>query len=300
MFISFGMGTFTNTQQASETSSLSSFAPTSLNIAQWANTAKKMRAKYAVLTARHSGGLCLWNTATTTYNVMNTPVASDIVATFCTEMRAVGVTPCLYILNYDKHFENITNVGFTQADYLAYNQAAITELLSNYGQIGCIWLDGAEWAYGNTTYPWSDATARFNFIHGLQSNCLLVNNSHLPDAPYGLTISDIVEYEKPPGGNGPVVDGNVIVAEECDTAFNDYAGPTATWFWNTAATAAGPKSAASLYAEMQRVNAADATYLLNVCPDTTGKIPAALVSVLSDLGSLISPTRGSLSFLGRM
>ena len=51
----------------------SKFNPTNLDAEQWVLTAKAMGARYAMLTARHEGGFCLWPTKTHDYSVAASP-----------------------------------------------------------------------------------------------------------------------------------------------------------------------------------------------------------------------------------
>ena len=51
----------------------STFNPTELNTDQWIETAAKLGAKYAVLTAKHGSGFTLWPTATHNYNISRSP-----------------------------------------------------------------------------------------------------------------------------------------------------------------------------------------------------------------------------------
>ena len=50
----------------------SSFDPTDYNPREWARLAKKAGMKYAVLTAKHHDGFCLFDSALTDYKATNT------------------------------------------------------------------------------------------------------------------------------------------------------------------------------------------------------------------------------------
>ena len=43
------------------------------------DVAESAGAEYIVMTAKHHDGFCMWNTATTDFNVMNTPVGRDVI-----------------------------------------------------------------------------------------------------------------------------------------------------------------------------------------------------------------------------
>ena len=74
LFIHFGLSTYTGQISGDGRQPASKFNPTGeIDCDQWMEAAKLMGAKYAVLTARHEGGFCLWQTDTTEYSVKNSP-----------------------------------------------------------------------------------------------------------------------------------------------------------------------------------------------------------------------------------
>jgi len=144
VFMHYSMCTYTGCQWNLATSPAQDFAPpdSGPNATQWAETAKKMGATQICLTVRHVGGFALWQTASTNYSVANSTWRDgkgDVVAEFTSALRAVGISPCLYII-----------VGFNVEDahnkvpgpeYLDRQVTALTELLTNYGQIDRLWWD---------------------------------------------------------------------------------------------------------------------------------------------------------------
>ena len=61
MFIHFNMATFNNRQWATGTEDPATFAPSKLDCGQWLDAAVAAGMKYAVLTVKHTGGWCLWD-----------------------------------------------------------------------------------------------------------------------------------------------------------------------------------------------------------------------------------------------
>jgi alpha-L-fucosidase len=59
-FFHFGLKTCLHTSNPGGQAPASGFNPSARNAEQWILTAKSMGAKYAVLTARHEDGFCLW------------------------------------------------------------------------------------------------------------------------------------------------------------------------------------------------------------------------------------------------
>jgi alpha-L-fucosidase len=72
------------------------FNPTLYDPRQWARTAREAGMKYAVLTAKHHEGFCLWDSAYTDYKITNTPYGKDLITPFVEAFRAEGLRVGLY------------------------------------------------------------------------------------------------------------------------------------------------------------------------------------------------------------
>lgn len=85
----------------------SKFNPTALDAEQWIIIAKNMGARYAVITARHEGGFCLWPSKTTDYTVAGSPYKNgkgDIVREYVDACRKHGLKVGLYhTATFDAH-----------------------------------------------------------------------------------------------------------------------------------------------------------------------------------------------------
>ena len=60
IFLHFNMATFFPVEWASGYEDPLKFTPSKLDCEQWADAAKSIGMKYAVLTVKHTGGWCLW------------------------------------------------------------------------------------------------------------------------------------------------------------------------------------------------------------------------------------------------
>ena len=122
---------------------LENFNPTELDCEEWACVALDAGAKYAILTTKHHDGFALWPTKYSDYNVSKTPWKNgkgDVVLEFVTACRKYGLKVGLYYSpaqwgNGAVRFEN----GTEYDDYFI-NQ--IGELLTGYGKIDYLWFDG--------------------------------------------------------------------------------------------------------------------------------------------------------------
>src|SRR4051794_5397359 len=80
MFIHFNIPTFMNQDWPDPDASPAIFNPKKLDCNQWALAAKSANMSYGCLTTKHHSGFCIWNTQTTNYNIMNSPVLREHVA----------------------------------------------------------------------------------------------------------------------------------------------------------------------------------------------------------------------------
>ena len=124
---------------------LTAFNPSKLNTDQWVLAAKSAGAKYAVLTAKHGTGFCLWNTKVHNYHTGNTPIHKDVLAAFIKSCKKYGIKPGVY---YNTNMNTYYGAGYkpmSDADRAKYNQAVyqqLEELWSQYGSLYEIWFDG--------------------------------------------------------------------------------------------------------------------------------------------------------------
>lgn len=128
------------------------FNPSELNTEQWLETASRAGAKYAVLTAKHCSGFCLWPTKAHDYHVGNSSWRSgngDIVGEFIRSCEKYGIKPGLYYSSVCNAYLNVDNPGLVrsgnpaeQADYNRIVEQQLAELWGNYGKLFEIWFDG--------------------------------------------------------------------------------------------------------------------------------------------------------------
>lgn len=142
MFIHFGPNTVQMKSWGNGTYPASQLDFSTVDVAQWAQTAKAAGMKYAVLTAKHHDGFCLWNSAHTDYCMKNTASPSvDLVRQFVDEFRKVGLKVGLYYSLWDRNHSSYYAADDRQ--YIDYMKKQLSELLTNYGDIVELWFDGA-------------------------------------------------------------------------------------------------------------------------------------------------------------
>ena len=141
-----GKGTY-NDMQATPDPKV--FNPTQLDAEQWVRVAKSFDAKHIVFTAKHINGFCMWPTKTTDYSVRSSPWKNgqgDVVREVADACKKHGIALGLYFSGHDRHFPCYKSedgkklVGDIAAYWPVYSQQ-VDELLTNYGDIVCLWMD---------------------------------------------------------------------------------------------------------------------------------------------------------------
>ena len=132
------------------------FDPDLFDPRDWARQAKAAGMRYAVLTAKHHDGFCLFDSQYTVYKATNTPAGRDLVREFTDAFRAEGLRVGFYYSLLDWHHPDFTidvhhprrddpdaraqNEGRSMARYCEYVRNQVRELLTDYGKIDVLWF----------------------------------------------------------------------------------------------------------------------------------------------------------------
>lgn len=148
------------------------FDPDLYDPREWARMAKAAGMRYAVMTAKHHEGFCMFDTQYTDYKCTNTPAGRDLIREYVDAFRAEGLKVGLYYSLIDWHHPDFTvdmlhprrrddnahtrNEGRDMRRYAQYMRNQVTELLTNYGPIDILWFD----------YSYSDSPPDAGFTRG--------------------------------------------------------------------------------------------------------------------------------------
>ncbi|MHC4123797.1 MAG: alpha-L-fucosidase, partial [Planctomycetota bacterium] len=128
------------------------FCPKKFDPDEWARLAKLAGMKYVVFTTKHFSGFCMFPTKTSPFNIMNTPYNRDITAEIVDSFRRYDINIGFYLAPEDnwllhKQGHQISRkrpeaISTNNPQLMAHNKAQLRELLSNYGPIDVLFLDG--------------------------------------------------------------------------------------------------------------------------------------------------------------
>ncbi len=171
-FIHFGMNTFCDREWGQGDEEPARFNPTELDTDQWIKSLKEAGIRAAILTCKHHDGFCLWPSKYTEYSVKNSPYKEgkgDIVREVAKSCKKYSIKFGVYLSPWDRHDKRYGN----SAAYNEYFINQLTELLTEYGEVFSVWLDGAcgEGANGRKqVYDWE---SYYRLIRKLQPHAVI-------------------------------------------------------------------------------------------------------------------------------
>ena len=171
-FIHFTVNTFTGSEWGLGDEPEAIFNPEELDARQWAKTAAEGGMKGLILTCKHHDGFCLWPSKYTEHSIKNSPYKNgkgDIVRETAEACKEYGLKFGVYLSPWDRNNESYGK-GKEYDDYYV-NQ--LTELLTNYGDIFVIWLDGACGEGSNGKKQVYDWQRYYEVMRKLQPNAVI-------------------------------------------------------------------------------------------------------------------------------
>ena len=246
------------------------FNPVNFDPDAWLDVAEEAGMEYIFFTTKHHDGFCMWDTAQTDYNIMNTPYGQDILGKLAEACHRRDFPLCLYYSVVDWHHPNYPNQGRSHEleqpypednpdidAYLDFLKAQIRELCTQYGTIRGIFWDL------NVTGIVDESIN--NMIRELQPSAV-INNRGFDDGDYGTPERDI--HPDTSRVYTRRTEANQSVGREswCYRANEDY------------------YSDYHLIRSIDRAMARGGNYLLNVGPKPDGTLPQEAVEILQRIG----------------
>jgi alpha-L-fucosidase len=288
------------------------FNPDQYGPAAWAKLARQAGMKYAVLTAKHHDGFCLFDSRLTDYKSTNTPCKRDLVREYVQAFRAEGLKVGLYYSLLDWHHPDYPAWGDRHhplrdnpackdrpqdfSRYLAYLHGQVRELLTNYGRIDIIWFD---FSYDGMSGETWNATELVEMTRRLQPSILIDNRlSGSGESNHNFTARN------PPAYAGDFACPEQIIPPE---GLVDEAGRSVPWEacmtltrnWGYTAADKDFKSAQQVVRALVECVSKNGNMLLNVGPNARGEIPVECAGILEEVGGWMQRNSASIYGCGR-
>lgn len=170
-FIHFTVNTFTDMEWGLGTEDPRIFNPTELDAQQWVDVCKSAGMTGLILTCKHHDGFCLWPSAYTDHSVKSSPWKDgkgDVVREVSEACKKAGIKFGIYLSPWDRH----ERIYGTEA-YNTYFLNQMRELLTQYGDIFCVWFDGACGEGPNGRRQVYDWDAYYALIRTLQPEAVI-------------------------------------------------------------------------------------------------------------------------------
>jgi alpha-L-fucosidase len=246
------------------------FNPTDWDPEDIARLAADTGMKYLVITAKHHDGFGLFDSLASDYNIRNAAYGKDLLKELVAACRRHGVMPGFYYSqDLDWHDPDGTRNDWdfdpAKKNFAAYLERKVkpqlTELLTQYGEIGVIWFDTP------VTVTFEQSKELAELVHSLQPNCVF--NSRLGN---GFGDFESLGDNQVPGGR-------------CES-FAETAG-TINDTWGYKNVDQDWKTPREVIVQLCELASKGVNYLLNIGPDGQGRVPAETVDCLMEVGAWI-------------
>lgn len=253
------------------------FNPKNFDARKIVSLARQAGMKYIVITAKHHDGFAMFDSDYDDYNIKDgTPYGKDILKELSEECKSQGIKLGLYyshVRDWDE-YHSVDKYGnnwdWDKDDpnrnptiYIERKvKTQLKELLTNYGQIFCLWFD--------TPGDISKEQAKdiYDYVKKLQPDCLINTRIGAGLGDYGV----MGDNQIPPG----VLNG----IWECPATMNH------SWGFHCADSAW--KSREDMLLQLIDLSSKNINYLLNIGPKADGSIPEESVDRLKEIGKWVT------------
>lgn len=258
------------------------FCPRDFNPAQWAQVCSEAGMKYMLFTTKHHDGFCMFDSKETDFTIARHAFAGDerrdVLKHVLEAYRQRGFSVGTYFSKPDWHSQDYwwdvygkkgRNVNYSVekfphrwARFKDFTQRQIREILSRYGQVDILWLDGG-WVNKNNHGQDIDMPAIARMARSLQPGILIVDRTI--HGPYE-------NYQTPE---------NTIPATQLDFPWESCITLTGAWGWVPNPSF---RSAAQVVGMLIEIVAKGGNLVLGVGPTAGGLIEDGAVERLREVG----------------
>lgn len=315
-FIHVGMNTMTDREWGLGHEDPALFDPSDVDTDQWMRSIAASGARGVILTTKHHDGFCLWPSALTAHTVAASPWRDghgDLVRETAEAAARHGLTFGVYLSPWDRT-EACYGSGAPYDDFFV---AQLTELLTGYGPISTVWLDGAngEGPDGRIqTYDWD---RYYEVVRRLQPDAVISvcgpdvrwcgnEAGHTRPDEWSVVPASLRDAERVASRSQQQDDAafaRMVRSDEEDLGSRSALEATddeLIWYPAEVNTSIRPgwfhhpaeddqvRSAIELFDIYRRSVGGNSGFLLNVPPEASGVISAPDVEALRGLGALIA------------
>jgi alpha-L-fucosidase len=318
MFIHFGINTYYDKEWSEGNYDPYRINPTALSTDEWCRIAQAAGMKYIVIVAKHHDGFCLWPSRFSDYNISRSRYSRDILAALSNSAAKYGLKLGFYYSLWDRH---VSETMTREWEYIDFIENQLTELLTNYGPIVEIWLDGfwqrqqSGWEkkpeVNKDTEISSEELIRrdqdfidawrmegayrwqmdhlYNFMKSLQPGCFVMNNSTssypgVPLFPVDVRTGERYVNFKEDRKIWTWLGQQVFVPLQIEITMStkgNQQSPEGNWFWHEWDNSVLPKEQVKQHLNFARKH--NANLLLNVGPGPDGRLREEDKAVLTAL-----------------
>ena len=269
----------------------SAFNPARLDCGSWVRAAKNAGAKYCIFVTKHHDGFANWPSKYSDYSVAQSPWKDgrgDVVKEFTDACRRYNMKVGLY---YSPAQWGGTVRFDHPEEYDDYFENQVSELLTNYGTIDYLWFDGC----GSENHQY-DMKRIIGTIRRLQPGIRLIgkwdpdtrwigNEDGYADSPNRNTV-ERVEFSVF-AKDGDTLGTTRWLPAECDMRMRTYA-----WF-DCMSNEDTVRPLSELVGIYEYSVGRGANLLLNIGPDSDGRLPKEDADRLAELGAEIRRRYGT-------
>jgi len=258
------------------------FNPVGFDPGAWAEAFAAAGAKYVCFTTKHHDGFCLWDTKTTDYKItgprcpFGKSARPDVTRSLFDALRRAGLAVSVYFSKPDWHCPyywspeprpmgrgaNTLDRPEVWEQFVQYTHEQIRELMTDYGKIDILWLDGG-WVRDREDIRMAEMV---EMARRLQPGLIVANR----------TVGDFEDFVTP----------------EREIPEDGLAGPWeaclplgADWKY---VEGQPYKPLEQVWEEMRTTHARGGNFLLGIGPKPDGTIPEDALRMLRELGRLRS------------
>lgn len=256
------------------------FNPVAFDPDAWVAAFVEAGARYVCFTTKHHDGFCMWDTATTDFKVtaprcpFHTHPNADVTRRLFDACRKAGLAISLYFSKPDWHCQyywapeprpmsrraNTLDRPELWEKFVAYTHEQIRELMTDYGPIDILWLDGG-WVRGAEDIRMEEMVA---MARQLQPGLIVANR----------TVGEFEDFVTPE---------REIPEEGIPEAWEACLPLAPDWKY---VEGQARKSAAEVFAEIETTNRRGGNFLLGIGPKYDGTIIPEDLAILTELGRL--------------